>query len=617
MCGIFGSTKPLEQTEIKQIQSLLHHRGPDFQGVEQFESDACKLTLLHTRLAIQDLSPHGHQPMQSSNGRWWVTFNGEIYNHFDLRKALNLSFRGTSDTETLIEHIAQFGVEDTIRKLNGIFGFFAYDSQTNTGYLVRDQFGIKPVYYQQANGHLSFSSEIKPLLAISKHSNTLDQEALDTFLTLRYVPSDATLLSGVNRLAPGHFLKVNLTNGQIETGCYIAPTKERFQGSLQEAIEGYHQHLKQAVKRQLLADVPVGVLLSGGIDSAVIAALAREELDELSGYTVGFGGQHAECEIEDAKETADVLNMGHEYVTVTPDDLLDSFPKIIQQIEEPLGTTSIMPMWYLTEKAKQDVTVVLTGQGNDEPWGGYRRYQIELLLDQAPFLKWGVFRSASLISEYVNHEAARRGLRCLGISDTSERFKQAYALFSDQERKQLTPGIANSGTSSLAAINQWLNWLGNNASSEAERMMRIDTRMNLADDLLLYGDKISMAYALEARVPMLDTELVNFIESLPLNYRTSLKRTKIAHKAMAESYLPDRIINRPKKGFQVPFSDWSKNRWKPFVEEWLLDKNLKIYNHLDHAGVNQLWQRHLKAKPDMAKQIFALLALSIWAESYL
>lgn len=618
MCGIFGSTQSLDANMHEQVATCIHHRGPDSWGVEQFSTPDYQLTMLHTRLAIQDLSPLGHQPMVSRNKRWWVTFNGEIYNHYDLRANLDVEFKSTSDTETLVEHIARFGVDDTARKLNGIFGFFAYDSETGTGYLVRDQFGIKPVYYISDGQAFSFSSEIKPLLLVKPEARQMNTDALDTFLSLRYCPASDTLLTGIKRLAPGHYAKIQLSSGSFTEHCYIQPTTQRFSGSLGDAVQGYHDHLSQAVKRQLLSDVPVGVLLSGGIDSAVIAAMAREHVDDLAGYTVGFGGEHQECEIDDAKDTADVLNMGHHYVTVTPDDLIESLPKIIAQVEEPLGTTSIMPMWYLTEKAKQDVTVVLTGQGNDEPWGGYRRYQIELLLDRAPFLKSGVFRGLSGFSEKFNNEAARRGLRCLGLNKADERFFQAYALFSDAERRLLMPGYSGSGKQSLRAINQWLDWLGDNGSlSDAERMMRLDTRMNLADDLLLYGDKISMAYALEARVPMLDTELVDFIESLPLQYRTSLRETKIAHRAMAKAYLPERIINRPKKGFQVPFGDWSKNRWRDFMEANLMDPNLKLYQHIDHGGVKVLWERHLRSSPDLSKQIFALLALALWAESFL
>ena len=617
MCGIFGTTLALNDDQITAVKDHLYHRGPDSQGVEKFSVGDRQLTLLHTRLAIQDLSPHGHQPMKSADGRWWVTFNGEIYNHFDLRSQLSVAFRGTSDTETLIEYIARYGIDATVERLNGIFGFFAYDSQDNKGYLVRDQFGIKPVYYASEGGGLVFSSEIKPVKEVLGRAPAMDMQALDTFLSLRFTPSESTLLDSVKRLAPGHCLEIDLLSGSTSTRCYIKPTTDRFEGGLADAVLGYKEHLQKAVKRQLLADVPVGVLLSGGIDSAVIAAMARAERDQLDGYTVGFGGQHAECEIEDAKETADVLNMGHHFVTVTPEDLLDSLPRIIRQVEEPLGTTSIMPMWYLTEKAKQDVTVVLTGQGNDEPWGGYRRYQVELLLNRFPFLKSAIMRPASLASEYFHHEAIRRGLRCLGEARVAERFLQAYALFSDDERARLMPQAESSGAQAVSKINGWLDWLGDQDISDAERMMRIDTRMNLSDDLLLYGDKISMAYALEARVPMLDPELVNFIESLPLEYRTSLSKTKIAHRAMAESYLPGRIINRPKKGFQVPFSEWSKGRWREYIEANLMARDLKVYQYLDYTGVRRIWARHLLRKPDMSKQIFALLALSIWCECYL
>ncbi len=600
---------------MKSLVHLLNHRGPDSFGNTRLNHNNGNLFLLHTRLAIQDLSPNGHQPMESNNKRWVVTFNGEIYNHFQLRKDLDIGFRGTSDTETLVEYLAKFGMASTLEKLNGIFAFAAFDQETQRLYLVRDNFGIKPLYYSLNGEHVTFSSELKPLRLVETTTPQLDQQALDLFLSLRYTPSTNTLCRDIHRLPPGHCLEIDFTKGKSHTYSYVKPTSERFEGSLEEATLGYQEHLARAVQSQLISDVPVGILLSGGVDSAVVAALAKESCSDLSSYTVGFGNNHSECEIDDAAETARTLGIKHNYVSVTPENLLDSLKNIVSSVEEPLGTTSIMPMWYLTEKAKQDVTVVLTGQGNDEPWGGYKRYQIELLLNKFPFLKQPIFRSPEFLNKQFASEAIRRGLRCLGQPDIATRFRQAYALFSDQEKSQLYPGAALNASDS---IGYWLDWLKPGSKvCDAEQMMRIDTRMNLADDLLLYGDKISMAFSMEARVPMLDKDLVRFIESLPLSYRTSLRETKIVHKRMAESYLPSSIVHRPKKGFQVPFGDWSKSIWREYIQANLLDKNLKIFNHMSHGGVDDLWNKHLKAKPDYSKQIFALLTLSLWAEEFL
>lgn len=616
MCGIFGTTRTINPAQLESITRLLHHRGPDSAGQVQLPlpGDGGLLTLLHTRLAIQDLSVNGHQPMQSKGGRWWVTFNGEIYNHFDLRKRLNSQFNGTSDTETLIAYLEAYGVDQTLAVLNGMFAFAAYDSQTQQLYLVRDHFGIKPVYYHLEQGQLTFASELKPLRRAVGGEANLDGESLDRFLSLRYCPSEQTLLAGVKRLAPGHFLTLDLVSGVHECRRYIEATSERFSGSREDAINEYGQRLKHAVHQQLIADVPVGVLLSGGIDSAVIAAMAREATDDLTSYTVGFGDQHSECEITDAAETARQLKIPHQHVTVTPQELLDSLPDIVASVEEPLGTTSIMPMWHLTQKAKEDVTVVLTGQGNDEPWGGYRRYQIELLLNRFPLLKQPWCSLPEKLISKVPSDALQRGLRCIGLADTASRFQQAYALFSDSERHKLLP--AQHGMTS-DCIEYWLQWLPEGSQlCDAERMMRIDTRMNLADDLLLYGDKISMACALETRVPMLDKDLVQFIETLPLSYRTSMRQTKLVHKAMAERYLPKEIVHRPKKGFQVPFSDWSRTIWREFIEANLLSKNLKLYDHLEYSAIENIWLEHIKGKRDFGRQIFALLSMSLWFETH-
>ena len=615
MCGIFGTTLPLSEGDLNDISQLLNHRGPDSAGRIRLPLISNQqLSLLHTRLAIQDLSAHGHQPMQSRDGRWWVTFNGEIYNHFTLRQALSGPFNGTSDTETLVEYLAARGLERTLADLNGMYAFAAYDSHQQQLFLVRDPFGIKPLYYHWSAEQLSFASELKALQRAVGHRAGLDRQALDRFLTLRYCPSEQTLLSGVRRLPPGHCLTLDIKRRALTTRRYVEATNTRFQGSFEEATEAYRQQLMQAVRQQLLADVPVGVLLSGGIDSAIIAAMAREVTEDLSSYTVGFGNRHVECEIDDAAATARQLGIPHHYVTVTPEDLLDALPNIVSAVEEPLGTTSIMPMWYLTEKARQDVTVVLTGQGNDEPWGGYRRYQIELLLNKLPLLKRPWCKSPEWLNRRVASEALRRGLRCLGQPDTAERFRQAYALFSDGEKRRLLPGANGIATGD---IHYWLDWLPDYNLSDAERMMRIDTRMNLADDLLLYGDKISMAYALEARVPMLDQGLVRFIESLPLAHRTSLRGTKLVHKAMAEAYLPREIVHRPKRGFQVPFTTWSRTIWRDFIESQLLHPQLKIYDHLEHQGVAALWRQHHSGRRDHGRQIFALLSLALWGEEYL
>lgn len=321
--------------------------------------------------------------MQSRDKRWWITFNGEIYNHMALRTSISGPFRGHSDTETLLELIAQQGLEATLPKLNGMFAFAALDCVEGKFYLVRDPFGIKPLYFVHNFLHtkstFAFASEVRALQELGVVEPAMDKDALQGYLSLRYLPSPMTLWKDVQRLKPGHVLCLDLGSMALSQSHYVAPVNERFSGTLEEATKGYQTHLRSAIERQLLSDVPVGILLSGGIDSALIAAIAKDLGASLPCFTVGYGDGHRECEIAAAEETASVLGLPLTAVTVTPQSLLDALPDIVRSIEEPLGTTSIMPMWYLVQRARQDTTVVLTGQGTDEPWGGYRRYQMEMV----------------------------------------------------------------------------------------------------------------------------------------------------------------------------------------------------------------------------------------------
>ncbi len=609
MCGIIGCVNVTLNTA--SVLASLAHRGPDAHCDTFIKVANKKIWLAHTRLSILDLSSAGQQPMQSKDKRWWISYNGEIYNHLALRKDLAHSFKSHTDTETIVELIAHQGIDNTLKKLNGMFAFAALDTQENKLYLVRDPFGIKPLYYFQKNKQFAFSSEIKALHKMGLLKTTPDVNALQGFLTLRYVPSPDTLWQGVQRLKPGHLLCVDLESMTSNISHYVKPVTEQFLGSLDEAASAYQIQLKNAIGRQLLSDVPVGVLLSGGIDSALVAAMAKDLGQKLPCFTVGFGKKHTECEISEAQETAKILGLPISSIVVTPKKMLDALPHIIRSVEEPLGTTSIMPMWYLVQRAKEDVTVVLTGQGTDEPWGGYRRYQVEMVRRLMPSSSfWRLLKNIGNRAGSRLPDILERGLRTLAEPNLANRALEACTLFSASERQLLTGSTDHGGT--LDIMNDWITWLKPSGCSAAESMMRVDARMNLADDLLLYGDKISMATSLEARVPMLDSELITFIESLPLNYRVRLGRSKIAHKRMAEHYLPQSIVHRKKRGFQVPFGDWSRGPWRDFIEQALFDDNAPHLSYFNKKGLITLWQEHLSCRRDRSRQIFALLMLSLW-----
>jgi asparagine synthase (glutamine-hydrolysing) len=549
--------------------------------------------------------------MSSADARWLITFNGEIYNHLELRRELSRTWRGHSDTETLVEAISEWGVDATARRLNGIFAFGALDREKGKLYLVRDPFGVKPLYYAKTADGLGFSSEIRSLSIVSARRFAIDRESLSTFLSLRFVPSPNTLLEGLMRLAPGHILCRPVAGDQISVTCYVEPARATFAGSLDEAVDRYQDGVATAVRRQLLSDVPVGVLLSGGIDSALVAAMAADAGFKTPCFTVGYRDQTSACEIDDAAHTAKVLGLPHHVVRVDHEDLWQALESAVVATEEPLVTTSVLPMWYLCQRARQDVTVVLTGQGSDELLGGYRRYQGELYRN-LPLFKHLIHAASPLLDRLPNvSDSVERSARSAAIDDVVARFESEYCVFPSETRRRLI-GEAGSGRA-LESIAHWLQWASHGRKlSAAEQMMCIDMRLGLADDLLLYGDKVSMAHSLEARVPLLDMDLVDLVESLPGEFKLTLNRSKIVHKRMANRYLPSAIVNRPKKGFQVPFSDMIRTTWRDRCSDALFTGGVLAGLGIESSTVRALWDEHQRGFRDRSRQIFALLGLSVW-----
>ena len=619
MCGILGTIGYVPSAGVRaDALKAVHHRGPDSAGECQYvtqdtESRTTEIWFGHTRLSILDLTGAGAQPMASADGRWWVTFNGEIFNHDELRKELDVRWRGHSDTETLVEALSAWGLDKTLQTLNGMFAFAAIDIAAGAVYLVRDPFGIKPLYYTRAGKGFCFSSEVKALVKLTGLKYRVDRDALQTFLSLRFVPSPYTLLEGIQRVPPAHYVAIDVKGRGVQIRRYVAPPINRFSGTVEEAAEEYQGLLKKAVRRQLLSDVPVGVFLSGGVDSALVAAIAATSAPHAPCFSVGFGPAFPECELSDAGASAAALGLRMIPVLVTPEDLWSVFQACIASIEEPLGTCSMLPMWHLARHARDHVTVVLTGQGSDEPWGGYRRYQAELWRC-VPFVRLMAKSCLPLLQHFSGApDFVARALAGIPISDIGSRFEREYCLFSDVQRAALT-GRGDYGRA-VDNISYWLAWCARRTGADgAEKMMSIDSRMGLADDLLLYGDKISMAHSLEARVPMLDIELVRFVESLPRRYRVSFRQGKITHKLAAERYLPVEIVHRKKKGFPMPFAAWIRTVWKHRVETVLFQQDGPHLNWMRMAGLRLIWDEHQRAR-DRSRQIFALLAFAFWCRA--
>ncbi|MFD0797135.1 asparagine synthase (glutamine-hydrolyzing) [Maribacter chungangensis] len=610
MCGILGSVnQAFDVAMLNQIE----HRGPDDFGIDSFMVNEHNVQFGQRRLSIIDLSPAGHQPMISPCKKYALIFNGEIYNHRELRKKLpeDITYNGHSDTETILHCLIHFG-EAAVKEFNGIFAFTFLDLDNATLLMARDPFGVKPLYYFDDGKKLIFSSEIRPIKSLL-NTKALNQDALASLLRLRYNAAPDTLYEQIKKILPGHIYRVEMGSAALRSTCtpFTPVLPKVVQAQPEKLIADYGVALEAAVKRQLLADVEVGILLSGGIDSALIAALAKKHYKgKLKAFTIGFEGDFDEDEISDAQETAELLGLDHYIKKISFSDFLGLIKECSRIVEEPLATTSMIPMYYLAELAAERVKVVLTGQGADEPLGGYTRYRSELIRDKIPSPLRGAFRPVAQLMGSKN-EQVLRGAKAIGISDEIERFLSVYEIFSQEEIQKL---ITIKDVTSKTAIANFYEVLDcRSRKHSADKMMAIDTRMNLADDLLTYTDKITMNFSLECRVPMLDIALVQFMEGLPLHLKLNSRQGKIIHKEFAKTVLPDNIIHRKKKGFQSPTNKW-------FREEMHTVKDILLKNDSDFSSVfNQdyiaeILEQH-NSGYNREKQIFLLLSIYYWFQS--
>jgi len=608
MCGILGA---INLGFDESVLNLIQRRGPDGFGIERLTAGGHQLTLAHRRLAILELSSAGHQPMESQDGRCMLVFNGEIYNHLELRKQITgVDFRGHSDTETILHDIAQRGIQ-AVKNFNGIFSLGLLDRAGLKLYLARDPFGVKPLYYTVHNNSFIFSSEIKPILALVK--DTPDVANLAELLHLRYVPAPDTLFKNIKKVRPGHIVEIDLSQAAISLSEYpyiCAPTTGNAL-PFAEAAEQYGVLFEQAVQRQLLSDVEVGILLSGGVDSALVAALAGQKSPyRMKAFTVGFTDDDDADETVAARETADLLGMEYIETRISYNDFLDNIRRCTGIVEEPLATTSMIPMHSLAQLAAGSVKVVLSGQGADESLGGYGRYRgerIRMLYPGAPFkLLHRIAQGGGLRNEQM-----LRGLRTFGIKEDIGRFISAYTVFGEDDIQALIGVGDGKAQKQLRYYYELLNC--SNMGTSVERMMSLDLRMNLSDDLLLYTDKITMHHSLECRVPMLDLELVRFIESLPASYRVGLRNGKIIHKKFSGKILPERIVNRKKKGFASPTKRWFKNG--NVLRDIFSDPSSRFVSYFDVKVVDRIITEHENGF-NRERHLFLLLSIFYWLSEF-
>jgi asparagine synthase (glutamine-hydrolysing) len=617
MCGICGqynfkSQAPVRREELEAMTRSISHRGPDDEGYFL----AGPLGLGFRRLSIIDLAG-GHQPMSDLEESVWVIFNGEIYNFPELKKELQSHgyvFRTHSDTEVIIHGYKQWG-DDVLNHLNGMFGLAIWDVRKQRLVLARDAFGIKLIYYCLDNGGLYFGSEIRPIRAALPGKAEIDPTSLNLFLRYRFTPSPYTIIKGVKKLAPG--TKLTVQNGVCEVSRWYRFKPEPFSPakSPTEAQEELLSIYKAAIKRQLISDVPVGLLLSGGVDSGLLLGLMNLNGKSWPTYTVGYGSSFSDDELTDGAETARVLGSKHTAVTIDQSTFQQALPKIVASLEEPVATSSIVPMYFVCQRARQDVKVALVGQGPDELFGGYKRHlgvRYSSIWSTLP--GWVRTPISSTISALPRNEMLKRGVHSLAIPDRMRRYQQVLSLLPGGEVDDLfQDGLlpANAGDSILDC---WQDMNGlMEETDELGGLQFLEVRSTLPDELLMYADKLSMAHALELRVPFVDKEIVEYVERLPASLKVRNGSRKWLHKQVCRAFMPDAIVKRPKRGFASNVvDDWFRSAMNNKMAEALLDSNSRLYQFLRPQVVRELFEQHAAKRHDHHKVLFSLVVFEEW-----
>jgi asparagine synthase (glutamine-hydrolysing) len=620
MCGIcgqfnFDNQTPVRRSAIEAMTQSISHRGPDDEGY----FIAGPLGFGFRRLSIIDLGG-GHQPMSDQEQSVWVIFNGEIYNFQELKRELQSyghEFRTNSDTEVIIHGYKQWG-DEVLNRLNGMFGLAIWDVRQRRLVLARDPFGIKLIYYRIEGETLYFGSEMRPIRAVMPGNMDIDTTSLALFLRYRFTPAPYTILKGVKKLAPG--TKLTVQNGVRTVSRYYRFRPEPFAPakSPSEAKEELLSLYKAAIKRQLISDVPVGLLLSGGIDSGLLLALMNLNGKSWPTYTVGYGSSFSDDELADATETARVLGSKHSSVVITKAIFEEALPKIVAALEEPIAASSIVPMYFVCQRARQDVKVALVGQGPDELFGGYRRHLgVRYGAMWAGLPQWLRTPISSTVSALPRSETLKRGVHSLAIPDRMRRYQHVLSLLpSVQVEGLFQNGLLgpDAGDSILTCWQDMIELMG--GTDELGGLQFLEVRSTLPDELLMYADKLSMAHGLELRVPFVDKEIVEYVERLPANLKVRNGSRKWLHRQVCRTFLPESIVKRPKRGFASNVvDDWFRGVIDSKMADTLLDNGSKIYEYLRPQAVRELFEQHTAGRNDNHKILFSLAVFEEWLKT--
>ncbi len=629
MCGFAGFFLPggfalsESKASVISMRDRLVHRGPDDEGV--WLDDDAGIALGHRRLSILDLSPAGHQPMVSASGRYVVAFNGEIYNHLDIRRQLGNAggnaWRGRSDTETLLAAIERWDLGATLEKAVGMFAFALWDRQERSLRLARDRMGEKPLYYGWQGETLLFGSELKALRAHPTFRSEIDRDVLPLYLRHGYIPTPWSIYKGIRKLLPGTWVRFTAARkGQLPdptpywslTEAVAEGQAHPFQGSDADAVDALDQQLGQAIEGQRLADVPLGAFLSGGIDSSTVVSLMQSRSSNpVKTFTIGFG-EAGYNEADYAKAVAKHVGTDHTELFVSSDKARDIIPLLPGIYDEPFGDSSGIPTYLVSKLAREHVTVSLSGDGGDELFGGYGRY--------STFQRWNA-RMAGLPS------IARRGLRsglCLLPSSKSHRHRRRQQLMADVLNARHSAELYRALTAHwlpadrvVESADEAKYWFNSAVSAgtlqePVDHAMLADAITYLPDDVLVKVDRAAMAVSLETRVPLLDHRIVEWAWTLPQRLKARGGHEKWVLRELLYRYVPRELMDRPKMGFGVPIGAWLRGPMREWADELLAPRSMQQAGWLNPQPIQQKWRQHLAGTSQWEYHLWDVLMFQAW-----